>query len=178
MTKKLSIFLTGIFAVLFATAFGTNAQEVPAERENVAANQPVRPFKLFQELGLSPEQVRQLRLINQERKAVVNAAQIRARIANRKLDEAVYADGTTSEMLQELTREAQLAQGALLKERIETEFRIRSVLTPEQLVRFRELRTRLQTRQQQRLGGATPAELRQQRTRTIQDTQRRNNNRP
>lgn len=158
--------------MIAVTALATSAQQ-----ENVPENNPVapnvpRPFKLFQELGLTKEQAVQLRTINQERKQIVSTAQIRWRIANRQLDEAIYADEATEDQIKELTRAAQFAQSELLRERTITEFRIRQVLTPEQLVKFRNLRARLAERAEQRApnvrknapGDVRPIErLRQQR---------------
>jgi Spy/CpxP family protein refolding chaperone len=70
-------------------------------------------------------------------------AQRRWRAANRDLDSAVYADDANEARIKELVKEAQLAQAELLKERTLTEYLIRGVLTPEQLVKFRGLRQQL-----------------------------------
>lgn len=126
---------------LTALAFsGVQAQE-PAQTDS--PNQAVRPFKIFQELGLTRDQIQQIRRINQERKPIMQQAQRRWQMARRNLDLAVYADETTDEQIKELTRIAQISQSELLKERILTEYLIRKVLTPEQLVKFRQLREQL-----------------------------------
>ena len=109
-------------------------------------NQADRPFKIFQELGLTREQIQQIRRINQERKPIMQAAQRIWRQSNRDLDLAIYADDSTDEQIKELTKQAQNAQADLLKERTLTEYLIRKVLTPEQLVKFRQLREQIRQR--------------------------------
>jgi len=132
-------FLTLVFttALVFIAFSNVKAQETT---ENQNANQAVRPFKLFQELGLTREQIQQIRAVNQERRPIMQAAQQRWRAANRELDDAIYGDNSTDEQIKELTRRAQFAQSDLLKERTITEYQIRKVLTPDQLIKFRQLR--------------------------------------
>lgn len=137
----LSLILTGFLMVLTFT--NVKAQETP---QNDNPNQAVRPFKILQELGLNREQIQQIRRINQERKPIMQEAQMRWRRANRDLDIAIYADDSTDEQIKELTKQAQIAQSELLKERTLTEYLIRKVLTPEQLVKFRGLREQIRQR--------------------------------
>lgn len=132
-----------------------------AQEGKVENNAAVRPFRLLQELNLSREQIQQIRRINQERKDVVQEAQRKAREANRALDIAIYADAATEEQVRELTKAAQMAQADLIRERTTTEFLIRRVLTPEQLVKFRELREMMALRIQNRKSEQkTPAQQR------------------
>ena len=139
-----------IFALLFTMlAFSAvYAQDEPAGDDNPP--QAARPFKIMQELGLTREQIQQVRRINQTRRPIMQSAQQRWRSARRNLDAAVYADDASDEQIRELTREAMAAQSDLLKERTHTEYLIRKVLTPEQLVKFRELRERLLPRVNER----------------------------
>lgn len=141
--KKIN-FLSLIFALLLTvSAFsGVSAQE-NIQDENQNPRQADRPFRIMQELGLTGEQIQQIRRINQARRPIMQEAQRRWRLANRDLDLAVYADDSTDERVKELTKAAQLAQAELLKERTLTEYLIRKVLTPEQLVKFRNLRQQL-----------------------------------
>lgn len=129
--------------MMILTFTNVRAQEQP-QTDN--PNQADRPFKIFQELGLSREQIQQIRRINRERKPIMQEAQRNWRQANRALDLAIYADNSTDEQVRELTKQAQLAQSELLKERTLTEYLIRKVLTPEQLVKFRELREQIRQR--------------------------------
>lgn len=102
----------------------------------------------LRQLGLSPEQIRQIRMLNAERRPLMEAAQQRFRRANRALDEAVYADQVNESDVQSRLQEAQLAQAEVVKVRFMNELAVRRILTQDQLVRFRELRQRFeQTRQ-------------------------------
>ncbi|HEY0461895.1 MAG TPA: hypothetical protein VGC97_22370 [Pyrinomonadaceae bacterium] len=142
-----------IFTILLtALAFSTvRAQEEPTpDNQNQPKRQAARPFRLLQELGLKREQVQQIRRINQERRPVMQEAQQRWRAANRALDAAIYADESTDEQIKELTGQAQIAQSELLREKTLTEYLIRKVLTPEQLVKFRSLREQLIERMKER----------------------------
>ncbi len=137
-------FLTLIFTFLLMllTISVADAQEqLPPDSPN--PKQTVRPFKIFEELGLSPEQIQQIKGINKRRKPITQAAQQRWREANRSLDAAVYADSTTDDEIKMRLKEAQTAQSELLKERTTTEYLIRKVLTPDQLIKFRQLREEL-----------------------------------
>lgn len=139
-----------IFALFLTFAFSNvKAQETP-QTDVPNPNQAVRPFRIMQELGLTREQIQQIRRINQERKPIMQAAQKSWRQANRALDEAIYADNSTEEEIKELLKTAQLAQAELLKERSTTEYLIRKVLTPEQLVKFRSLREMIRQRVENR----------------------------
>ena len=95
---------------------------------------------LLAELGLSPEQVQQIRKMNQERRALTMRAQRRMGEANRALNEAIYADNFSDADYQVKLKEFQAAQTEVDRLRFESEVSVRKVLTPEQLVKFRELR--------------------------------------
>ncbi|HVE55547.1 MAG TPA: hypothetical protein VNB22_01885, partial [Pyrinomonadaceae bacterium] len=98
------IFMCGLMVLTFTNV---KAQEQP-QTDN--PNQADRPFKIFQELGLTREQIQQIRRINQERKPVMQEAQRRWRQANRDLDLAIYADNSTDDQVKELLKTAQIAQ--------------------------------------------------------------------
>jgi len=104
---------------------------------------PKRP-NLLLFLGLSPEQMQQIRRMNQARKPLVEAATLRLRAANRALDEAIYADDVDEPTFQARLKELQLAQADVAKLRFTSELEVRKILTPDQLARFRDLRKRLQ----------------------------------
>ena len=95
---------------------------------------------LLAELGLSPEQVQQIRKMNQERRPAMMQAQRRMRLANRDLDMAIYTDNFSDPDYQARLKEFQAAQAEMNRLRFESELSVRKVLTPEQLVKFRELR--------------------------------------
>ena len=103
----------------------------------------VRTTALAQ-LGLTKEQVQEIRRINVARKPLMDEAQKNLREANRLLDEAIYSDQVNETDVQLRLKDAQTAQAEVARIRFMNEFAVRRVLTPEQLVRFRELRQRFE----------------------------------
>ena len=146
----LSLIFTFLLTVLaFSAAFG----QEPVEDDN--PRPAARPFRIMQELGLTREQIQQIRRINQARKPIMQDAQQRWQDARRSLDTAIYADNANDEEIKGLTKEAAIAQSELLRARTLTEYLIRKVLTPEQLTKFRELRQRLMERPNNRKNAST-----------------------
>lgn len=133
--KKVIIIL---YTILFFT-IPAIAQDEQAINPNNQQNRP----KLMQELGLSTAQVQQIRQINQSQKPRLEFAQRKFRQARKALDEAIYAEEFDENDVQAKNKEVQIAQAAITRIKTETEVSIRKVLTPEQLVKFRELRVRL-----------------------------------
>ncbi len=129
-----------LFTLLFLTLGFTavNAQN-DADAPKQQFDEPNRP-QLLRELGLRQEQIRQIRLINGENKEKLREANFRLREARRNLDAAIYSDNADNLLVETKLREFQNAQAEVAKIRTLTELAIRKVLTPEQLVRFRELR--------------------------------------
>ena len=74
----------------------------------------------------------------------MDAAQERLHDANKALDEAIYADTLNEQDMQAKMKEAQLAQAEVVKIRFMNELEVRKILTPEQLVKFRELREKFE----------------------------------
>lgn len=138
MTK--AIFLSLIFVVLVISS----APEIKAQNQMDADDsqtaQPVKRPNLLRELELSPEQIQQVRRINQERKPIMQESQRRLKAANDALDAAVYGDSENNSEIQARLKEVHAAQLEVLRNRTTTEQSIRRVLTPGQLGRFRELR--------------------------------------
>lgn len=99
---------------------------------------------ILHQLGLSQDQIDQIRRVNSERRPLINEAQKRFRAANRALDEAIYAYQVNEADVQARIKDVQLAQAELAKMRYMNELAIRRILTPEQLVRFRELRQKFE----------------------------------
>lgn len=115
---------------------------------------------LLRILGLSREQMQQIRAMNQARKPLMEAATGRLRAANRALDEAIYADNVDDSVFQARLKELQLAQMEVAKLRFTSELEVRKILTPDQLIRFRELRKRFENAIDP--NGAPPADKGQQ----------------
>jgi Spy/CpxP family protein refolding chaperone len=142
-----------ITLVVLAFAFGIAALTVAAQtppsaeaKPTPAANeqQPDNKINFLAQLGLSREQIQQIRRLNAERHPLMVAAQMRLRAANRALDEAIYSDSLSEADVDARTKEAQEAQAEVVRIRSMSEFSIRKILTPEQLARFRELRAQFE----------------------------------
>jgi Spy/CpxP family protein refolding chaperone len=140
--KKINLFSLIFAALMTVFAFsGVKAQDgTPTADAAQNLTEPVRPIRILQELGLSQEQIQQIRRINAARKPIMQEAQRKRQMANRNLDLAIYADNTTEEEIKARLREAQLAHNEFMQARALTEYLIRKVLTPEQLQKFRQLR--------------------------------------
>ncbi|HQZ98276.1 MAG TPA: hypothetical protein PLP21_18295 [Pyrinomonadaceae bacterium] len=98
----------------------------------------------LRQLGLSREQLQRIRVLNQERKPIMDAAQMRLRQANRALDEIIYADNASEPDFQARLKDFQLAQAEVAKIRFLNELGVRRILTQDQLIRFRRLRERFE----------------------------------
>lgn len=118
------------------------AQEPPRPDDAVHDDPKQQRPNLFAELGLSPDQVQQIRRLNQERRPRMQQARRRMFEAQRNLDMAIYGDSMSDSDFNAQLKEFQAAEAELSKLRFESELEVRRVLTPEQLVRFREMRRR------------------------------------
>ncbi len=140
--------------ILTATlGFGANVLAQDVKNDEQAAPQNPQPaadnkITLLRHLGLSREQIQQIRRINAERKPMMDAAQQRLREATKQLDDSIYADSVAEREFEERLKNVQQAQAEVSRVRFATEFAIRRVLTPEQLVKFRELHDRFEAAQQ------------------------------
>lgn len=134
---KLKYIFTVLFLLTFAgIAAAQDDQDEPPPRENQRQERP----NLLRELDLTREQVQQIREINQTNRRELRAAQQKVGEARRNLDQAIYAEKADDANVQLKLREFQDAQADAARLRANIEFQIRKVLTPEQLIRFRELR--------------------------------------
>jgi Spy/CpxP family protein refolding chaperone len=113
--------------------------EIPPDSPNRQVDRERRP-NLLAELGLTQEQRRQIRRINLEKRPLARDAQQRLREANRKLDQAIYADNMNETEIQSRLKDVQAAQSELIKIRFTNELAVRRILTVEQLSKFRDLR--------------------------------------
>ncbi|KAK0039376.1 periplasmic heavy metal sensor [Biomphalaria pfeifferi] len=91
---------------------------------------------------LTPDQMKAIRRLNAEKKADVQEAQRKAAEARRNLDIAIYSDNADDAEVKMRLEEFQNAQTEVIKIRATVEYEIRKILTPEQVVRFRQLRQR------------------------------------
>jgi Spy/CpxP family protein refolding chaperone len=127
------LFLLCFFIPVFAQA--TNLQQNEnSNRQQQDAPQPRK--NLMEELGLTQDQIRQLRAINQQTKEQNLMANRRVQFALRVLDEAIYADVVDEALIEQRAKELAAAQAEQIKLRVMRELQIRRVLTPEQLQKF------------------------------------------
>ncbi len=159
-------FLFFALLLLFPAAF--------ADAQGLQERPNIQPRRLFEQLGLSREQIQQIRQINQERQPLMREAQENLRDATRALDQAIYADNVSEEIVQARLKDLQEAQAEVIKIRATTELAIRKVLTAEQLSKFIKLREEaMREREQRRLDN----DERPNQQRNDNHLQRRRNNR-
>ena len=129
--------------LIFGSAFLVSAQDPrpagPPPEARFAGQRERRP-NLFQELGLTPEQLQALRRWNAARKPAEMSARQRFQEANRALNMAIYSDSVDEAEFQVRLSEFQAAQAELAKIKFTNELAVRRLLTPSQLQKFRELR--------------------------------------
>lgn len=142
-----------LFALLFLTLGFFAAQgQPPANAQKQQFDEPPQRPQLLRELGLKPDQIRQIRMINGENREKMRDANFRLRESRKNLDAAVYANNADPALVEARLREFQNAQAEVIKIKTMTEFAIRQILTPEQLVKFRELRERFEQFRQDHRG--------------------------
>ena len=141
----ISLIIMGCCGLFCGNAF---AQETPPDGKTpvngFAGNQNQNRPNMLAMLNLTPEQVQKVRRLNAERRPLIEAAQLRLRNATKDLDVAIYADESDDTLVETRTKELQAAQSEIARIRAANEYAIRKILTPEQLVRFRDIRTRFE----------------------------------
>lgn len=123
--------LLSLLLVLTAASF------VMAQQEPAATTDPI------EQLRLSPDQRQAVRRIVADTRLERQSANRRLREANVALDQALDAEPTDENLIEQRINEVAAAQAAQLRMRIHTEMRIRRILNPEQLATLRRLRLQL-----------------------------------
>jgi Spy/CpxP family protein refolding chaperone len=129
-----------VLLTLFWCAPALNKAQDDQPKDNPQDTQKKVP--LWEQLNLTEEQKTQIRQIIRDSRPRMVEAQARQRQALVALDEAIYADDSTEDLVKQRARELQQAQNAVVELRTRTEYSIRKLLTPEQLRIFRQLRLR------------------------------------
>ena len=124
----MKILLSLIF-VLTAVSFAMAQQE--------PATDPI------EQLRLTPDQRQAVRRIMAESRDERQSTNRRLREANVALDQALDAEPTDENLVEQRINELATAQAAQLRMRIHTEMRIRRILRPEQLATLRRLRLKV-----------------------------------
>lgn len=140
-------------ALLFPAAHAARAQDVeddaaPApqqEQEAPPLRRARRPApNLLGLLNLTPEQVGRIREIRRTSEPEARALARRLALTRRALNQAIYSDAADETTVSERARELAEAQSEATRLRAQVEWRVRNVLTPEQLGKLRELRAEAQ----------------------------------
>ncbi|HSL55289.1 MAG TPA: periplasmic heavy metal sensor [Pyrinomonadaceae bacterium] len=125
--RKSMLFLAAV--LLITCAGSSNAQELA----------PGTPDPIEQ-LHLTPDQRRRIRMIFEETKNERQSINRRVREANVALDQALDAEPADETVIDQRLNELATAQAAQMRMRIYTELKIRRELRPEQLAMLRQLR--------------------------------------
>lgn len=160
LSPKLPVLTLAAALLLAVPAIAQNVPPLdgPSNQRRPAGEE--RP-NLLTELGLSQEQVQEIRRMNQARRPLIEEAARKLREANRALDMAIYADQLNEDDIGARLKDFQLAQAEVQKLRFQGELELRKVLTPEQLTKFRSLRDQFGRRRemrQNRRRGVPPAQ--------------------
>lgn len=140
MTARIYISILTL-TVLLTFAGVTFAQDEPAGPPPGERGQRTR-VNLFRELGLTDEQRMEIKKYNEENGPAMREAQSRFRQANKDLDDAIYSEKVEDALVAQRLKEFQEAQAEVARLRFSSELALRKLLTPEQLVTFREIRLR------------------------------------
>jgi Spy/CpxP family protein refolding chaperone len=149
-------FALALLILCSPSAFAQNAAQQQPTAEAPAADAAA---SLLSQLNLTAAQVSQMREIREQSVPQALALTRRLNQARRALDESIYSDALDEALVEQRVREVAEAQAAVVRNRAQTELRVRRVLTPEQLQTFRDLRNRArrQKRMERRLERGLPA---------------------
>ncbi len=139
LKNLLPIFAFALLILISPTAIAQSPQD-PQPDGPPPNGPPPNAVDLIPRLNLTQDQIRSIRIIQRDGKDERAALGMRLREANRALDMALDADILDENLIQQRIQELSTAQSAQLRHRIQTEIRIRRVLTPEQLVTLRDLK--------------------------------------
>lgn len=91
-------------------------------------------------LGLTPDQTRRMQEVRRREGPAMQAARRRVADCRRRLNDAIYGVETNEALVEERARELAAAEAELTQLRARLQYRIRTVLTDEQLRTLNELR--------------------------------------
>jgi len=124
-------FVLSLLLVLTAASFA------PAQQQPEPTTDPI------EQLRLTPDQRHAVRQIVADTRLERQSTNRRLREANVALDQALDAEPTDENLVEQRINEVATAQAAQLRMRIHTEMKIRRILRPEQLATLRRLRLQL-----------------------------------
>lgn len=124
-----------LLLVLTAASFAIGQQQ--PEQQPEPTTDPI------EQLRLTPDQRQAVRQIVADTRLERQSTNRRLREANVALDQALDAEPTDENLIEQRINEVATAQAAQLRMRIHTEMKIRRILGPEQLATLRRLRLQL-----------------------------------
>ena len=129
------LFSLAIIAACYSTAL---AQDQPQQPPPATTSDPI------EQLRLTPDQRQRIRVVRddtRQERAIINQRQRETNIA---LQQAIDADPLDELLIEQRLQDAAAAQAASMRLRIQTEIRIRRILTREQLATLRVLQLQAQ----------------------------------
>jgi Spy/CpxP family protein refolding chaperone len=164
--KTLTLTTGFALAVLLAVSGTAQAQsgiqpqaDPAAQPQQQQVNQTNQADQMLGFLNLTQDQVMKIRMINVELREERQEANLRLRLANRALQEAIQSPTPDETLISQRSKEVADAQANTIRLRSLTEARILQVLTPEQRYRLRERRRQQAMQNRQRDGNQLPRGL-------------------
>lgn len=148
--RKVFLSILFLIAASAISAEQISAQSAaPDNKANTERRAGKRRPNLFQELGVTAEQREQIRDLRKQGRDEFTAAQRKLREANKALDAAIYSDALDEQLVEQLIAERNEAEAALSRLKTMSELSLRKILTPEQVAKFREIRSRFAKRERE-----------------------------
>ncbi len=134
--------------IIFAAAFVSAQRNTDQPNPNLPLNNNFRIAKI---LDLTAEQLQTVRELNQIRRPQRREALQKLREARSDLDSVIYANEIDESIVQTKINAVISAEVELIKLNTRYELAIRNILTPDQLIKFRELRARVKQQREERI---------------------------
>ena len=127
--------------MLIALGISIHAQGTQPQQNSGAVGQApaTQADQMLGPLNLTQDQVQKIRSINAELKDERQAANLRLRMAQRSLREAIQSPTPDENLITQRSKEVADAQANTIRLRSLTETRVLQVLTPEQRIKLRDL---------------------------------------
>jgi Spy/CpxP family protein refolding chaperone len=135
-------FFQFILAAAVLVSFGISIQAQNTQQQQSAADVTQTQTQADQMLGplnLTEDQIQKIRSINADLREERQGANLRLRMAQRALREAIQSPTPDENVISQRSKEVADAQANTIRLRSLTETRILQVLSPEQRIRLREL---------------------------------------
>jgi Spy/CpxP family protein refolding chaperone len=123
--------------LLLSFSFATTAR---AQEQDQQQDETQTPDDPIDSLRLTPDQRQRIRAINQQNRAERIRVNRQLADAQAALEEALDSDSPSEALVEQRIRDVSNAQAAHIRMRVSNELRIRSVLTPDQIKVWKEIR--------------------------------------